>query len=301
MSIFRKRLQRVGMTRRSANTLLLLCTMFWGMSYVLNKIAGSSVPPLEVMAVRYIIAAAICVPLFRKRLRQATRRTWCYGITLGSIAFISCTAIFYGLLVTEASTAAFLTSTAFVFVPLIQTVRHRRLPEPIIILCTIMATIGIALLSLKDGLHLSAGALLCLAGGVLYAVFIILTDVFAHKESGILLGVIQLIVMAFLGILTTLFLTTPVLPQGIAEWSAILVLALFCSAFAFIAQPYAQTFTTPENTALIFSMEPVFGAVYAFLILGERLAFQGLCGAALVLASVILVSLHGTKENNEAS
>lgn len=298
MSIFRKRLRRVGMTRRSANILLLLCTMFWGMSYVLNKIVGSSVPPLEVMALRYIIAAAICVPLFFGRLRHATRRTWGYGIILGLIAFISCTAIFYGLLVTEASTAAFLTSTAFVFVPFIQTVRHRHLPEPIVVLCTIMAAVGIALLSLKDGLHLSAGALLCLAGGVLYAVFIILTDVFTQKESGILLGVVQLIVMAILGTATTLLLTAPVLPHGFAEWSAILVLALFCSAFAFIAQPSAQAFTTPENTALIFSMEPVFGAFYAFLILGERLAFQGLCGAALVLASVVLISLHGTKDGS---
>ena len=46
MGFLRKRLQRVGMSRSSANLLLALCTMFWGMSYVMNKIAGAGVPPL---------------------------------------------------------------------------------------------------------------------------------------------------------------------------------------------------------------------------------------------------------------
>ena len=57
MGFLRKRLQRVGMSRSSANLLLALCTMFWGMSYVMNKIAGAGVPPLEVMAIRYTLAA----------------------------------------------------------------------------------------------------------------------------------------------------------------------------------------------------------------------------------------------------
>lgn len=297
MSMFQKRLQRVGMSRGSANFLLMMCTMFWGMSYVMNKIAGAAVPPLEVMALRYTFAGAICVFIFRKRLRRITRRTLRYGIILCVIAFVSSLAIFYGLLVTDASTAAFLTSTAFVFVPLIQTLRNRRLPEPTIILCTLMAAVGIALLSLKGGLVLSPGAGLCLFGGVLYAIFIILTDKYTRSEDGILLGVIQLVGMAVLGGICTLILSEPALPRGFAVWGAILCLTLFCSAFAFIAQPYAQTFTTPENTAVIFSMEPVFGAVYAFLIAGERLSTQGLLGAALVLASVLIVSLHGTRSD----
>ncbi len=72
MGFLRKRLQRVGMSRGSANLLLALCTMFWGMSYVMNKIAGAGVPPLEVMAIRYTLAGLLCVPLFRRRLARAT-------------------------------------------------------------------------------------------------------------------------------------------------------------------------------------------------------------------------------------
>lgn len=263
MSMFRSRLSRVGMTRRSANLLLMLATMFWGMSYVLIKIAGAGMPPMEVMALRFSLAGLICVIVFRHRLHSVSRRTLCYGIILGVTAFVSSTAIIYGTQVTEASTAAFLTSTAIVIVPVAQAVRKRRLPEPVIIGYTVLATIGIALLSLKDGFSLSAGALLCILGAALYAAFIICTDAYAHQEDGILLGVIQLAVMGVLGWVGTLLFAQPTLPGTPSEWAAVLCLALICSAFAFVAQPYAQGFTTPENTALIFSMEPVWGAFYA--------------------------------------
>lgn len=290
MSLFRRRLARVGMTRRGANTLLLLCTMSWGMSYALNKITSATLPPLEVMAIRYVFAGLICALLFRQRLHRLTRQTLHDGCILGLIAFVSSTAIFYGLQVTEATTAAFLVSTSIVFVPILQTLRLRRLPEPIVLFCTALATGGIALLSLRDGLHLSPGALLCLAGGFLYALFIILTDTYSHRGDGILLGVVQQVIIAVCSVLITLAVTEPVMPARAAEWAALLFLTLFCSAFAFVAQPSAQAFTTPENTALIFALEPVFGAFYAFILLGERLSLQGLCGAALVLMGVLIIS-----------
>lgn len=296
MSFFRTRLSRVGMTRRSANTLLLLCTMFWGMSYALNKITSETLSPLEVMAIRYMLAGLICVFLFRRRLRRVDRQTLRDGTILALIAFVSITSIFYGLQVTEATTAAFLMSTSIIFVPLIQTVRLHRLPEPVILLCTALATAGIALLSLRDGLHFSPGALLCLCGGFLYAVAIILTGTYSHRGDGILLGVIQQVIIGILSVISMLALTDPVLPVRASDWAALLCLTLFCSAFAFTAQPYAQAYSTPENTALIFSLEPVFGAVYAFFLLGERLTPQGLCGTALVLLSVLIVSTHKTRK-----
>ncbi|MEE0435284.1 MAG: DMT family transporter [Peptococcaceae bacterium] len=290
MSIFRTRLARVGMTRRSANLLLVCITMAWGLSYVLLKIAGATLPPLEVLALRFTFATLACLLIFRRRLARANRRTLRYGIILGFVSFFCCAALIYGTRITEASTAAFLTSTAIVIVPVVQAFRHRRLPEPMVIFCTILATIGIALLSLKGGLTLSAGAVLCIIGAILYAAIIILTDEFVRLEDGILLGTIELAAMAVIAWIATLCTTTPVLPQTGAEWGAIFGLAFICSAFAFVAQPFAQSFTTPEHTALIFSMEPVWGAIYAYLLLGEVLSFQATCGALLVLASVLITS-----------
>ena len=98
--------------------------------------------------------------------------------------------------------------------------------------------------------------------------------------------------MAVMGWGATLLFTTPVVPQGATVWGSILGLSFICGAFAFTFQPLAQSFTTPEHTALIFSMEPVFGSFFAILLLGESLSLQASCGAALVLASVLLTTVQ---------
>lgn len=292
MSILTNRIHRVGMTRTTANFLLMLITIAWGLSYVLLKISANTIPPVEVLAIRFTISSLVCIIIFHRRLKRITKRALCYGALLGTVMYGCCTVIIYGIQTTEASTASFLTSTAIVIVPVAQAIRKRRFPEPKIILGTIGTTIGIALLSLKGSLDLSPGAALCIFSAFLYATHIIMTDDMTHKEDAILLGIIQQAVMGCWGWMTTLLLTTPTLPANSTDWLAILGLAFICSAFAFITQPFAQSYTTPENTALIFSLEPVFGAIFGMLILNERLSFQATCGALLVLASVLLTTIH---------
>lgn len=292
MSFLARRVQRVGMSRSSANVLLFFITMVWGLSYVLLKICGAAIPPFEVLALRFTLASVVCLLIFRHRLVRLTKRALYYGLLLGTVMYACCTSIIYGMNTTDASTASFLTSSAIVIVPVAQAIRKRHLPETKIIFGTIGTTIGIALLSLKGSLVLSAGATLCIMSAFLYAAHIIMTDTMARKEDAILLGIVQMVVMTGWGWVTTLLFATPLMPTKPIEWLAILILGLVCGAFAFITQPFAQSYTTPENTALIFSLEPVFGALFGFLCLHERLSFQATCGALLVLTSVLLTTLH---------
>ena len=48
----------------------------------------------------------------------------------------------------------------------------------------------------------------------------------------------------------------------------------------------AQKYTTPEHVGFLFSLEPVFSAIFGFLFLRERLHPITYLGAALVLLSV---------------
>ncbi len=292
MSILSKRLRRVGMSQRMANFWLVLVTMSWGISYVFLKTASAAIHPFEIIALRFTLAGFLCALIFRHRLPKMNKQVLMHGVVLGVIMFFCVVAILFGVQTTEASTASFLTSTAIVIVPVVQAVRHRRLPPKKIILGTLGTTTGIALLSLKGSLALSSGALLCIVSAFLYAAHIIATDTFSHESDAILLGVVQQATMAVMGWGATLLFTTPVVPQGATVWGSILGLSFICGAFAFTFQPLAQSFTTPEHTALIFSMEPVFGSFFAILLLGESLSLQASCGAALVLASVLLTTVQ---------
>lgn len=51
-------------------------------------------------------------------------------------------------------------------------------------------------------------------------------------------------------------------------------------------QAVAQEYTTPERAGFIFSLEPVFAAIFAYLFLGENMGMGELTGAALILLGV---------------
>lgn len=89
---------------------------------------------------------------------------------------------------------------------------------------------------------------------------------------------------------------TPTLPAAPSQWMAVLGLALICSAFGFVAQPMAQKYTTPEHTGLLFSLEPLFSALFAFLFLQETLSAKGYFGAALMMAGVLVASASPEKK-----
>lgn len=296
MSILHTRARRVGLTRHGANLLLLLVAASWGLSYVLLKMGASALHPFEVLALRFSFASVACVLVFRRRLAHVQRRTVLYGAILGTLMFSCSSAIIFGELTTEASTASFLTSAAIVFVPLMQAVRKRRLPERAVVLGTLCASIGIALLSLKGGLVLSAGAALCILSAVLYASHTIITGDMVQREDACLLGVIQQLTMCAWGWVTTFAFTTPQLPDNAATWAVMVALGLVCGAFPFVAQPLAQSYTSPEHTALILSMEPVFGALFAVVMLSEAMSLQAICGAVLVLASVLLTTYRPARK-----
>ena len=93
--------------------------------------------------------------------------------------------------------------------------------------------------------------------------------------------------------------TVPILERPHVVWSqrvvwATLITSLLCTAAAFTIQSWAQQFTSPTHTALIFSLEPVFAWITSYVVLGERLGFRAGVGAMLILAGVLISELLGS-------
>jgi drug/metabolite transporter (DMT)-like permease len=67
----------------------------------------------------------------------------------------------------------------------------------------------------------------------------------------------------------------------------ILYLGLFDTAATIVLQVLAQRWVNAYETALMYTLEPIFAAVFSFLILGEQLGIRGLIGATFVLVAMI--------------
>ncbi|MBI4491789.1 MAG: EamA family transporter, partial [Chloroflexi bacterium] len=66
---------------------------------------------------------------------------------------------------------------------------------------------------------------------------------------------------------------------------------LLATVAAFFIQTRAQRFTTATHTALIFSTEPAFAALFAYLLAGEVLGGWALAGCGLILAGMVLAQV----------
>ena len=282
--------------QRKADLLLVMITAFWGVSYFLMDICLTDLPPLCLNAFRFLIAFCLLTAVFFPRMRNISRATLRYSLMVGlclSCVYTCCT---YGVMYTSISNAGFICALPVVTTPLLEFFLSRKRPDHRLLTALTLCTVGLALLTLNEQLRLALGDILCLGVAVFYAVDLIITDrAVRHPEVNALqMGICQLGVVGIVMLVLTLTLEQPHLPSKPLIWGSALFLAIFCTGIAFVVQTVQQQYTTASHVGLIFTLEPLFSAVVAYCLAGERLHPRGYVGAALMMASLILMELDWT-------
>ncbi|SER24351.1 DMT family transporter [Streptococcus gallolyticus] len=269
----------------------------WGMSYLFMALGASEIPAIELVALRCGLAFLALVLIFNRHLKKTfSWKLMGYSAFAGTLLF----AVFYFLIVgvidTSASTAGFLASTTVVIVPIIRATWTRKLPDLKTIIAIFIVLLGLFLLTGADLSQLNFGAVMCLASAALYAIYIILSKCFVEKVDAMSLGIWQLGFSSLYALVGTLLFETPVLPHTGKVWMAILGLALVCSAYGWVMQTVVQSYISAEFTSIIFSLEPIFTAIFAFLFFGERLAGLSYLGTLLIFLGVLIVIYQPKKD-----
>ncbi len=75
---------------------------------------------------------------------------------------------------------------------------------------------------------------------------------------------------------------------------------MLATALAFYVQARAQQYTTANRAALIFSLEPLFAALFAYWLLGDVLTVREWIGGSLILAGILVSEIRtAPRENSE--
>lgn len=278
-------------TQSKANLTMLVITMFWGSSYLFMKMGLESIEEFNLIALRFGIAFLTAATFFHKRLIHIDFKTVKYGFLLGTILFATLFLVTTGIKFTSISNVGFLFALSVVFVPVLLAVFFKQKTEKKAVFGVVISITGIGLLTLHNGLQINLGDFLVILSALLYAFYIVLTDKLTKNVDSITFGILQLGFSAAWGLLFSLVFETPQFPDTKESWISILALSILCSAVAFIGQAVAQKYTTPTHTGLIFSLEPVFAAFFAFVVAGEILTAKGYVGATLVLIGVLTAQI----------
>ncbi|MDM8534257.1 DMT family transporter [Clostridiaceae bacterium HSG29] len=266
-----------------ADISLLLVTLGWGISFILTKDTLDFMKPFNFIGIRFLTAFFLSAIFFFKRFKDLDKKTFKHALILGTVLFIGYLFQTIGIQYTTVTNSGFITGFSVVIVPIIAIFLLKHKPEKSAILGTILAIIGLSLMSIKPGFKINIGDTLTLISAFAFATHIILTGEFSKEGKPILIGVIQIGVVGFLGLFSTIFEGGFIIPTEIIVWKNILFLAIVCTAAAFIIQTVAQKYTTATHTALIYITEPVFAAMFAYILINEKLDTQAIFGAALIL------------------
>jgi drug/metabolite transporter (DMT)-like permease len=193
---------------------------------------------------------------------------------------------------TSASKAGFITGLYVPFVPIIGGLVYRKLPRMSELVGVVIACAGMLLLTVeRDIFDISRGDLLVAGCAVAYACHILILGRFAPKSNLGVLTVSQIATGALLGAATFWWVEPVRIAWTFNVWVALAVTSLLATALAFSVQTWAQRWSSPTRTVLIFALEPVFAWVTSYVVAGEVLSHRAMAGAALILAGILVVEL----------
>lgn len=272
----------------------------WGLSYPLLKIIGAEMAPFSVITCRFFLTIILMLVFFHKKLKKPTLPLLNTSF-LGAVQIVAMVLfILYAVKTADASTVGFLISSSVAFVIIINIFITRTLPSLSVTGALIVILCGLYLLSGSGGLDFNLGAAFALLSGLVYAIDIHFTRVFSQRFNAVNFGFWQVVFSTLLAIIAqTITGEGFALPSSGHAIVSLIALSVICTFYCFYMQITAQKYTTAQETGLVFTLEPVSSAVYAWFILDENMSSRSIIGALIVLTGVICCLLLSNRQKDK--
>jgi len=287
------------------NLMLLLTALIWGTAFVAQSAGMDHVQPFTYNGIRTLIGGLVLIPvilLFDKikpesqrvsaeEQKIVNRNSLIGGVCCGLVLCVASSLQQFGVSMTTAGKAGFITALYIVIVPLMGVFIKKKIPR-IIWLCVAIAVAGFYLLCVKEGFSVGTGDLLVLCCAFFFSIHIMVIDHFtAGKVDGVRMSCVQFLVAGVLAIICMFLFEEPSLASIWDARVSILYAGVMSCGVAYTLQILGQKDTDPTTATLLMSLESVFAALSGWVLLNESLSAKELLGCALVFAAVILAQI----------
>lgn len=279
---------------RLAELGLIYCAVIWGSTFFLVKAAVTQIDPVALVAYRFLFSALLMGGLLAY-LRKPLWRDFSQGLWLGLMLVVLYVAQTVGLVYTAASNSGFITGLFIVFVPPLGWLLYRKRPHALQLGAIALAVAGLWLLT--GGAHgANRGDWLTLLCAITYAGHVLYAGRCMERGADpYVLNFQQILVTGVGALLATFAMHLPLLPAHSGILWVVLFLALFPTLSAFLIQLIGQRHVDATRTALIFTLEPVFAAIFAWTIGGEQMLMARAIGGWLMVAAMVVSELAPRK------
>ncbi len=284
-----------------ADLSLLLTAMIWGTGFVVTKGTLSGIGPMYMVAWRFLLGTFIVGAISFKKLKTIKKEDIIGGSIVGVILYFGFITQTIGMKYTTVGKSAFLTGTNVVMVPFLVALIYKKWPDKFARIGAVLCFVGVSLLNIgssgtgmaiADIFNFNVGDIWTLVGALGFAMHITTNGIYAHKMDPMVLTFIQFVVTTILGFVTAfIFEGVPVMPSN-KTVIGIVYLGMFSTCAAFLIQTMAQRYTTTTHTAIILSLESLFGTLLGILIFQEPFTRVMAMGCLFIIISIITVETH---------
>ena len=270
--------------------LLVLAAMIWGSSFIVMKSAVDFLTPNVLLFIRFSLATVIMSIMFYKYIKDTKLKDLKGGMITGTCLFLAYLVQTLGLTMTTPGKNAFLTAVYCAIVPFLVWIFYRKRPDNYNFMAAVLCVLGVGLVSLDGDLSINMGDLLTLIGGLFYAFHILAIKKYSKEMHPIKLTTLQFAMTAVLAFLGSLFFEDISLIKQIDSSIIIQIgyLAFFATAVTLLCQNVGQHLVSECNSAILLSLESVFGAFFSVLFYGEILTLKVFLGFIIIFVAIIV-------------
>lgn len=287
--------------------LLLLAAIIWGVAFVAQSVGMEYVKPFTFNGVRCILGGVVLLPviyLFDRKKKPEVRREedkkslWIGGSLCGLCLCVASSFQQIGLQYTTAGKAGFLTALYIVLVPIIGLLFKKKC-SPFVLGSIVLATVGLYLLSIKDGFYIEKGDIYVMICALIFSLHILTIDYFSPKCDGVKLSCVQFFISGIIATVIALIVEKPQLSQIMAAWLPIAYAGVLSCGVAYTLQIIGQKGMNPTVASLVLSLESVVSVLAGWILLNQVLSTREIVGCVIMFIAIILAQVNFEKPQNK--
>lgn len=285
----------------------LLAMIFWSFSFVWVKVAYQAYGPLTVVLLRLVISVILLFSFMFiiRRLQFIAKKDIGIFVLLAFFEpFLYFMGESYGLLYVSSTVAAVIVATIPLLAPISAYYFFKERLSLMNIIGLAISFLGVCLVILNDDLSFSASPI-----GVMLEVLAVIAAIaystvlrklaFRYNTFTIisyqnLFGIIMFLPF-WLVFESRDFIATPFHREA---FTSIILLSVFASSLAFIFFTYSVRNLGINRSNTFINLIPVFVAIFAWFVLGDKLSAQGATGIAIVIAGLFLAQIRWRRKKS---
>lgn len=281
---------------------LIFVALIWGLGFPALKVVSATIPTFYLIGLRFFIAFVLLGIIFFRRLKEMNKALIRSAFILSIFLYLCYICATLGIKYTTSAKASFFSCLGLLVIPIILWIFYKEKISKRVAISIAVCTFGLFLISYTRGMgfNLSLGDVICLGCSVTGASHVVITGRVANDQDPALLATMQLFFISVWSFITAFLLEDYPTAIPLFHWAVMAFLAVFCTAVAFVLQCACQRYIRPARTGVILAIEPVSGALFSALLLGDQLGVNGIIGGAMIFASMLYMESGESKRSDSA-